>query len=158
MQNPPPFRRPALAMILLLAVGVGCFGSPFAATFPVTGTVTYNGKPVEGATVILIPTEPEGHSASGLTDQAGEFSVRTYQGPADQPQGAEAGEYHITVSKYESLKLPEGLEPEELMEAQKNAPKPKSLLPAKYGNPNSSGLQIMIDGQTSHQLTLDLKG
>jgi len=146
-----------VALAALLMITVGCSGSKFPKTYPVTGVVTYNGDPVENAVVTLIPVDPAGRSASGETDAQGEFSVKTYHGPANQPLGALEGDYSIIVSKVEAQKFPDNLTPEELMEAQKKMPPPKSLLPLSYSNAKTSDLKATIERGKPTKLVLELK-
>jgi hypothetical protein len=64
----------------------------------VSGLITYDGKPVEAATVAFVP-EGEGRAASGMTDADGKFQLTTLK-PGD---GARPGRYKVTVSKVENL-------------------------------------------------------
>src|SRR5689334_9866332 len=62
--------RPAkLAVSILVTVGIvlaGCSNSSRPPTYPVTGTVTMQGKPVAGAAVTFVPTGKEGEAASAI--------------------------------------------------------------------------------------------
>jgi hypothetical protein len=94
--------RTILVLVLGLAIGVsflGCGGAGALKVTPATVTVTYKGKPVEGATVTLSSKEETGHSAFGVTNAAGVAEMRS---PTRQV-GAVAGEYIITVSKGNEL-------------------------------------------------------
>lgn len=67
-------------------------------TFPVKGVVTYNGTPLVGADVSLVPVTPNLKlkiPPRAVTDKDGLFQVNTYE-PND---GAPAGDYHILVSR-----------------------------------------------------------
>lgn len=69
-------------------------------TYPTTGRVLYEGKPVGGAFVSFLTTvERTGYqySASAATDEDGYFVVRTFN-DADGI-GAAAGKHHITIQK-----------------------------------------------------------
>lgn len=87
-----------LAVAVLAAALVGC-GPGHPPTYSVTGIVTLNGDPVEGARVYFAPTDPKGKTASGDTDAQGKFSLRSY-GAND---GAQAGSYKVFVTKAESV-------------------------------------------------------
>lgn len=149
-------RIPLLCIPTILVVLTGCSGSNLPATYPVTGTVTYNGKPVEGAAVTLVPSGENGRSAGGETNVEGKFSVKTYISPQDQPEGAVSGEYTITVSKLEKRELPEGMKPEEAIRVFRDMGPPKQLLPKQYGSPNTSKLKVTITDTAPEPLTLDL--
>lgn len=149
-------RMPIMCLPVALVLLAGCSGSNLPKTYPVTGVVTYNGKPVEGAAVTLIPSNDNGRSAGGETDVNGKFSVKTYLSPQDQPEGAVAGEYTITVTKLEKRELPEGMKPEEAIKVFRDMGPPKQLLPKQYGSPNTSELKVTITDTAPEPLTLDL--
>ena len=143
---------PALLIFL-----VGCWSDGAPTTYPVTGIVTYKGKPVEGATVTLVPSQAEGRSASGVTNAEGAFEVSTYVSPKLQPVGALPGDYAVTVSKMEVRQVDESLSPQEAQAAFAKLGPPKNLLPKKYRLPNTSDFSIKIEDAAPQPLTLDLK-
>lgn len=134
----------------------GCWQASGPTTYAVKGLVQYEGKPVAGATVTLIPTVAEGRSASGMTDADGNFEVTTYISPSLQPDGAMAGQYDIIVSKMEVHELDPELTPQEALVAFKRLGAPKNLLPKKYRNPRTSGLSVHIESGPPEPLVLDL--
>jgi len=147
--------RLVIASVALLcpAIVVGCSGGPAAnpnrpATVAVSGTVTYNGQPVDGATVAFLPQKPDGTGASGLTDAAGKFTLTAFE-PGD---GAVPGSYLVTVTKTEAQG---GGEVQENSEATPTAP--KSLLPEKYGNPQVSGLTAEVKEGEKTEFVFELK-
>ena len=85
----------------LLLSSSGC--SPKLPTVPVTGTVTYNGKPLDGAQVSFVSKEEGGHGASGTTDAQGRFSMQTYLAGQKSVAGAMPGDYGVTVIKREDM-------------------------------------------------------
>ena len=68
-----------------------------------SGTVLYQQKPVEGATVLFIPVD-HGYAATGRTDANGKFQLRTF----DPDDGAAPGKFTVTVRKFEILFPPGG--------------------------------------------------
>jgi hypothetical protein len=80
-----------MPLAIVVAMAVGC-GGP--ATVPVSGTVTLDGEPVDGATVTFVP-EGEGRPANGNTDASGNFTLTTFTGG----DGALPGSYNVTVFK-----------------------------------------------------------
>ncbi len=173
--------RSHLAVTAAVLLGAaGCSGANFPPTYAVTGVVKYQGKPVEGATVILVPGDAAVRSASGVTDAEGNFSVTTYFDAAHQPGGAMSGRYTVTVVKTAQAsnaaspqeaatggrqggmpsvaESPGEMSPQEAMEAFKKNGPPKSLLPKAYGNPATSDLKVTIDGASPAPLDLELKG
>lgn len=144
----------------LLTIGAccvaGCSGGPERPeTYPVTGTVTLDGKPVEGATVVFVPKEKgKGRAATGVTDSNGKYSLGTFA----SGDGVIPGQYLVKVTKYRppSSQQPpvEDEEDEEsemraFLEAQKGAEQttPESDLPVKYSNEQTSGLFFTVEAK-----------
>ena len=83
---------PLTGLTALLFAAAAC-NSP-RPPVPVSGTVTLDGKPVEGATVTfhLIGDDKEGRPATGQTDKAGAFRLKT-----GNEDGARPGEYKVVA-------------------------------------------------------------
>jgi len=86
-----------LGALTLIVTTTGCQSDPFDVQ-PVTGTITYNGVPVEGAMVAFVEIEgcPTGRGAWGQTDANGAYTLWTYA--ATRP-GAAPGTYNVFVTK-----------------------------------------------------------
>lgn len=150
-------------LIVCLGTGIvlGCSRGPSRPkTYPVSGTVTLNGQPVEGATVVFVPKSVAGgpaapasaqaqgpQVATGETDAQGRYQLGTF-GKGD---GAVPGEYLVKVFKYSKPQVTSGTgagEDENYQPPDENAPPPpplKSLLPEKYANENTSGLSFTVE-------------
>ncbi len=114
--------RPLLCVTVLVAICAmfsGC-GPKNPETFPVSGTVTLDSKPVAGAAVVFTPAN--GQKATGTTDGAGRFELSTFE----LGDGAVPGEHGVTVVK--TTVDPDDQE------------KVVFLVPMKYGNPQTSEL------------------
>lgn len=139
-------------VLACFAIILGCSSpadtSNRPATVPVTGTVTYNGSPLEGATVAFLPKKPGDPGASGRTDASGKFSLTAFE-PGD---GAVPGSYLVTVTKTEAQG---GGEAQDDSEAPVTAP--KSLIPEKYNNPQGSGLTADVKEGDPNEFTFELK-
>jgi hypothetical protein len=146
--------------LLLTSVALaGCgSGAPAGArpTKPVKVTVTYNGKPVEGATITFVFQGTEPISANGKTDAQGVAKMKTYI----EGDGAVLGKHKVLVMKVETTgetpsvdqnspdyKPPTGNEP---------PPQIKHLVPAKYGEFAKTDLTAEVTGGTN-DIKLDLK-
>jgi hypothetical protein len=85
----------SVVITLLLVIGttfVGC-GKGGPSLVPVTGSVTVDGKPANGATVIFHPTDKEMKLIpAATTDEGGKFKLAT-----SAREGAPVGSYDITV-------------------------------------------------------------
>jgi hypothetical protein len=86
---------------ILLGIGLVCWlsgcgggGGDTPDMYTTTGVVTYNGEPVAGANVVFHPIEDDrgGRPATGVTNEAGEFSLRMFG-----QEGAVPGDYKVTV-------------------------------------------------------------
>jgi hypothetical protein len=93
---------------LVLSLLAGCGGNDRPALVEVTGTVMLDGKPLEGAQVVLKPLKVDDpkfqRPARSMTDADGKFSPNAY----GDAKGVPPGKYGIGVSKRELVgKLPE---------------------------------------------------
>jgi len=124
-----------IALVLPLTFFIGCGGNenPFG-TVHVEGTITLDGNPIEGVSVMLHPRDGE-QGAGGLTNANGRFTVTT-----SGFNGARPGSYDITFTKIE---LPgQDLSPEEYNRAfGGRTPDPIYLIPQRYGSPRTSGIE-----------------
>lgn len=141
--------------LALLLAAIGCGGTALPETVSVSGTVSYQSKPVEGAQVVLNSADPKCKPAAGTTDSQGRFSVKTYVDPTAQAKGAMPGNYKITVTKLEQTTLSS----EEQMKASSGGKPagPKHLLPEKYSSVENTDLTVEVKKGSTPALTLELK-
>lgn len=64
-------------MLMFSMTGCGANGD-YPPMTPVTITVMYDGRAIEGATVLFSPASSENPSAQGRTDASGRASVRSF--------------------------------------------------------------------------------
>ena len=133
-----------LSGVLVLSAFVGCSSKGgLSGLYPCEGTVTYNGAPVDGASVTFYPDGgTDARSAGGRTDARGVFQLTTLK-PQD---GVFPGNYTVTIIKYEEY----GKEPPLVMNSEgdmiPSGGRPvRNVLPAKYGTPETSGLTSRIE-------------
>lgn len=93
-------RMPAVWRVVLLVMvaawGLGCGGGSTEDLVSVSGTITLDEKPLEGATVAFIPAKSKQTQPSwGFSDAAGKYHLKTAEGY----DGICLGEYRIVVSK-----------------------------------------------------------
>ncbi|SFI53124.1 carboxypeptidase-like regulatory domain-containing protein [Planctomicrobium piriforme] len=108
-----------LLVLLLIATLSGCGRSKpeGPSLYPVTGTVTFKGKPLPKANIVFIPLG-KGQMAAGRTDDNGQFAV-TY---SDGRPGAVAGTHRVEIRTGGEILDPEGRIVSEF----------KEFLPEKY--------------------------
>lgn len=175
--------RKGLALVLCCGTVaftvVGCGGNPGGNVDLVQagGTITLNGKALEGATVSFIPEK--GPLASGVTNKDGKFTLATGTSP-----GAQLGPCQVTVTAVApgSSQLPAGASPMNAATPPKNEEEvkqrleamnmmkkvqatpdggasaaPKSIVNVKFGNPKTSGFTATIDKDPAkNQFTFDV--
>lgn len=132
-----------------------------------TGVVTYNGEPVEGATVVFIPQVQGGASGSAMTDAQGAYSATS----GSVGEGLLPGEYKVTISKRETVVDPDQAAYEageitydELQERNRakglsgTGPAGESLVPEIYSNAAATPLTITVtDDAAKNKFDFDLK-
>ena len=160
-------------MLVATSLTLGCSveDSNRPKTYPVNGTVKFNGNAVEGATVTFQLTDGK-ENAIGSTDKSGKYTLSTVS-PND---GAVAGQYKVSIVKFEVGETPKGapsLPPGQIASgdlpadyappvannggARGGAAGPKNLLPAKYANADSSALRAMVDTRGENKFDFELK-
>lgn len=152
-----------LGGLVVTCVIVGC-GSDVPSTVPVTGTVTLDGKPVEGATVNFLSKDTN-IAASGKTDAEGKFAMKTLVG-SKSVDGVVVGNHGVAVVKTEAETAgdaPDDLEAtKQMMEQMAENPaitsdfKPKALIPEKYNNPTMSQLSALVTDSGPNDFVLEL--
>ncbi|MFG0332315.1 MAG: carboxypeptidase regulatory-like domain-containing protein [Maioricimonas sp. JB049] len=142
--------------MLLSLAAAGCGGSSGdkwtegrPETVRVTGVVTLNGEPLDGATVAF---EPQGgvHAAYGRTDEKGRFVLTTFV----DGDGAVAGGYVVSIRKSEVVTTPNPQDP--------NGPPLKSeqinYVPEKYTRSRTSELDALVSSGGKNDFTFALEG
>ena len=142
-----------IALIMLFspaAIIVGCSSGSIPGTFPVSGTVTYDGKPVEGATISFIGKGSE-RPATAISKSDGKYDLYTLD-----TRGALPGNYSVVVSKTEapldSVNKDAGFDAsgkdismeQSAANVGKPTPKAKQLLPAKFGSASTTTLSFEV--------------
>lgn len=142
--------RTFVGMLLLISLGCGGKNSDRPATARVTGTVLYNGSPVDGATVAFIPKD--GRSATGVTSAAGEFTLQTY----DTNDGAVLGNHTVTITPAIGSSQDDEVPPNDPDSLQTMQEVMDKRLPQKYSSADTSGLtrEVADDGQNDFTFEL----
>ncbi|MDR1958088.1 MAG: hypothetical protein LBQ54_03430 [Planctomycetaceae bacterium] len=140
---------------ILLMIGVSfvlfsCFGCGKSGlkTDAVTGTVTFNSKPVAGASVNFTPKGTNGHPAYAITEKDGTYKLQTLLGKPDA--GTTPGDYIVTIYKTENeptgRKIPDETNPDQMVEVMKA----KDALPLIYKNPQKTPFSVtVVSGQAN---------
>lgn len=131
--------RTGLGILCMLAL-VGC-GSGEQTVYPVSGTLTLDGKPFGPAILVFESTTPaekgvQLKTPGGQADASGNITLTTYK-PGD---GAPAGDYRVYLPP--------------------NPMNPGQALPQIYQDPKTSGLTVKIEPKSdsdANELKIELK-
>lgn len=146
--------------IVIMATFAGCGGGVSGPAFvPVSGVVTLDSKPIDGATIVFTPKK-EGAPSMGFSDPDGKFTLKTGSGR----KGAAVGDHDVTVmlsisTETEAQATSDGLAPAMPNELGSNAPKAQPVkvgfvVPERYGKPGALSVTVPSGGLTDHKLEL----
>ena len=130
-------RRVALVALLTSVVAVGC-GTPGEELGPVTGRVTFDGKPVTGA-IILFQDDGRGIHMQAKLDENGRFEVSMAAG-----YGLPLGTYAVAVKPTGDLppEMQGPVDPSLFTDLQRSQ---RPDIPQKYRRASTSGLTITVE-------------
>ncbi len=138
-----------LAVGAMVVLGCGPGTSHLPKTVPASGIVTLDGKPVDGAQVVLVGEADNSHGAFGATDANGKFSLRAFEEKA----GAVPGSYKVQVSKT----IVKQLSPAEAANLDGGDPVGYDYgVPPKYTGFATSGLTAVIPDAGTTDLKFEL--
>ncbi len=142
MQARPTASLLALAMHMASGAGCGPTDPDEANILPVSGKVTYKGKPVPKGTITF--HSDGGRMATGEIQEDGSYSLTT----ARSGDGAVAGHHRVSIMATEG-------DPS-LMPSSPGYVRPKNLVPTKYNQPDQSGLEANVT-EEGKEINFDLK-
>jgi hypothetical protein len=111
------------AVVLLMAAGCGNADRGY-----LTGTVLLSGQPVGPGTLSFEPLDGDRPGGSAFFGEDGKYTLMS----AGRKEGAPIGEYRVLVYGGEGFG------------EETPGPRPKSKIPARYANPQTSDLKITI--------------
>ncbi len=133
-------RSTSAALGVLLLFMQGCESEP-PRLVPVRGKVYYRQVPLAGGIIVFTPDSArncDGPIAHAEIGRDGSFVLRTGEDP-----GAIPGWHRVTVTAFENSQQPGGI--------------PAIALPARYGDPEQSGLSFEIKAQGENTFTISLE-
>jgi hypothetical protein len=131
---------------LVLLLLNSCSSKDGVKLYPVHGKVMFNDKPTEGALVTLYAQNPASKMSQVPTAYVkadGTFAIGTLE-PED---GAPAGDYKVSILWF----------PPDARARSAEGGAVANLLPANYGSPTTSGLQIQVKEQPNEVPAFQLK-
>jgi len=136
-------------LALLLAGCGGVSDAPKLA--PVQGTASWQGKPLENASVVFTPES--GPIAVGNTDAQGAFVLTTHG-----KTGASLGAHRVTIAAFEPVKTPASAPTAPAGPDGEIAPPLKSRIPVKYTDLKQTDLKAtVVQDSGSNDFRFDLK-
>jgi hypothetical protein len=144
-----------LTMLVILPVVGGCGkGSSIDGVVPVSGNVTYQGEPVEGAIVTFLPQGTQ-RAATGRTDASGQYKLTTLEAE----DGAMPGDYQVTIAKTEvsGTRDTEDDTPPPVFDSGLPPIYSKELVPVKYKNVQTSGLTAQVSDSGTNEFSFNLE-
>ena len=150
------FIRATLCIVVSsLGFGIlGCGGDSGPKMAGVSGTVTFGGKPIAGATVTMHTDGVKAQPSLGFTDAAGKFKMTTGGRPGVPVGKAKVGiaKAAVAAGGVDMTKMT----PDQMMKMQQDAggtttkqEPPKPEIPLKYADSATSGLTAVIDASES---------
>jgi hypothetical protein len=161
--NRLPHRFLAILAVPALLVMASCgTDDGLGKRYPVSGTVTYNGNPLEKGTISFVPEDSKRNVGASGEIKNGSYTLST----GGNDDGAQAGKYKVTITSKEDYiakaKAAFQKEPRAGGEGSKLPPQfvgkadaaAKSLIPAGYGDARTTTLTAAVKEQSS---TIDFK-
>ena len=148
--------RQARLCFAVLVAAVALAGCGGRGTVKVSGVVTLDGKPIEGAIVTFHPDGGDkAKFASGTADKDGNFQLTTTK-PND---GAYPGDYKVAVIYAEGVVAAQSDNMKDAFasldkQKGKKLPPPKFVVPKKYQEPGTSGIKQKVPTDGSVKLEL----
>ena len=144
-----PAVRRFLAGVLMasMALLVSSCGDGRKSCYPVTGTITVDGKPAVDCMILLYSNDPADHNGPNrvlplaMADENGKFKLSTFE----SGDGAPAGDYSITFTWRERSGL---------LKSQFDGP---DRLKGKYATKELSGKTVTIEKKPQDLPTFELK-
>ena len=141
-----------LLVILTSCAGLvcvsGCESSIQQKTYPTSGEVKLDGKPLAGAVIVFHAVDKSKFKweelPQGVTDQDGKFKLFTYS----SNDGAPAAEYTVGIALYQANSDDGG--------DQVKREKTRVNLPPKFADPKTSGLTAKVEAKTTVIPTFEL--
>jgi hypothetical protein len=146
--------RVRVLQLLVVAMLTGCGGKD--ANLPklvaVTGTVTFDGKPLSSAVVSFFPIgSTRGTGSTGYTDKSGKYEISSRQGG----KGAPVGDFKVVIAK---LVMPDGSDFPVNSDKRPMESGARQILPAKYSDWAATELKATVhDGDNVIDLPLHSK-
>ena len=141
----------AVALTMLAGCGGSLPVADIEKVTPVSGTLTYQGKPLPDYRVTFLPIDGK-RAATGVSDAQGKFTM----GTNDAGDGAPPGKHQVAFVWVPPNSAGEAGQ-EAIIDDPSKLPKPSIKIPAKYADPETSGQTVEIPPRGLTDLKFDLQ-
>lgn len=141
----------AISALPVLLLTLGCGGER---TYPVKGTVTFEGKPLPwGGSIAFYPIKPlPGKQGGGIVKEDGSYYLTTTK----DGDGSLPGEFRVVINQ---VTQKEGTNRKDGEGAFRTPPvlPPAQQIPAIYGDSQNSPLTAKVEAKAQNEINFDLK-
>ena len=140
------------SFFVLAFMVIGCrtdSGPVLEEVVPASGVLTYQGKPLEGYVITLLP-EDDRRPAVGTSAAQGKFTL----GTNDVADGAPPGKHKVTVTWVGPKSSSEATE--QPIDNPALLPKPPVVLPEKYASPEATDVTVEVPPGGTSDLKIEL--
>ena len=148
-----------LGALASCSIGCNVDNDDLPRTVNASGTITLNGEPVIGASIVAMSESGGNSFARAISDSSGRFSLDAFE----SKKGAVPGSYKITASKTVEVASKGGSSLKSVQEDREQAGGAATdvswanELPSKYNNPSQSGLKVTVPEDGISDIKLELK-
>jgi hypothetical protein len=131
--------------VALALVAAGCGGGTPDGLTPVSGKISFKGRPLSSGTIVFVPDQERGTNgelARGEIQADGSYRLKCGDLPGTVP-----GWHRVTVTSVEDGTLAPG----QVLVV------PRSVLPAKYQDPQLSGLSCEVKSGKENTINFNLE-
>ena len=139
-----PFLLLCMLLLMLTVAAIGC-GKRGPELAPVTGKVTFKGKPLPFGTVIFMPES--GKTSTGNIQPDGTFRMVT----SDRGDGAAVGKNKVRIACFTNQ------DPSKKGAGPAGIALGKPLIPQKYLSPETSGIEVEVQSGSNDPVVFELE-
>ncbi|MCA9049370.1 MAG: hypothetical protein KDA89_11615 [Planctomycetaceae bacterium] len=141
-----------LLCVLIVGCGPAVDTGERVSVVPVSGTLSFQGQPLTGYQVTVMPKEGA-RVATGVSDASGHFVL----GTNEAGDGCPAGPCRIAIVWSPPDTTADNPGTEQIVDDPRKLPKPTVVIPAKFTNPETSGLDRDVPADGSATVDIELR-
>ncbi len=142
MKSKPLFFSVVLLPVVIVALGCGSAKRPTVKTVKLSGTITMDGQPLEGAQVNFLATE---YAGVATTDASGRYELE------GQP-----GENTVYIRKFEGVGADFDATMMDSVSDAGGGGGPRQMVPARYSDPSQTELRYVVPDRATSDANFEL--